>query len=103
MPTSFLIRRQENAKVCKVQGVTLNCSNKHLVNFDVTSNTILKPSGQHVTVTVHTDKKIKHKRGGFEGSTINIIKENEKKMYRVCFTKGRSLSDNSSVPFGYIN
>jgi hypothetical protein len=89
--------------VCDVREITLNYSVKYLVKFDVISNMILNPRGPHDTVTLHTDKKINRKRGGFEGSPINIITEPEDKIYRVCFTKCRRLSDNSSVPFGYIN
>jgi hypothetical protein len=54
--------------VCKVGGITLNYSAKHLVNFDVISNMILNPREAQDTVTVHTDKKIKRKGVDLKGA-----------------------------------
>jgi G:T-mismatch repair DNA endonuclease (very short patch repair protein) len=89
--------------VCKVRGITLNYDAKHLVNFDVIKDMILKPGPPPPPVVmVHTAKKIKRKRDK-NGGPIHIITEPEDKMYRVCFTKRRRLNDNSSVPLGYIN
>jgi hypothetical protein len=39
------------------------------------------------SVTVHTEKKIKRKRGG-NGGHIHIVTEHEDNMYRVFFTSG---------------
>jgi hypothetical protein len=89
--------------VCKNRDITLNFSAKYLVNFDVINNMILNPREAHDTVNVHTDKKIKRKKGRFEGSPINIITEPEDKMYRMCYTKRLRLIENSLGPFGYIN
>ena len=52
-------------------------------------------------VTVHTDKKIKRKRG--KDGRVQILSEAEDKIYRVSFFKRRRLHDNNSVPFVYIN
>jgi hypothetical protein len=70
--------------------------------LDVIKKKILKPKTIPDTVTVHMEKKIKRKRDRY-GGRIHIVREPEDKMYRVSFTKLRSLADNSSVPFGYIN
>jgi hypothetical protein len=51
------------------------------------------------TVTVHTERQIKHKR--CEGG-VRIITETADNIYRVSFLKRRRLADNRSVPFGYI-
>jgi hypothetical protein len=55
------------------------------------------------TITVHTARKIKRKRGRDVDGNIKIISEPEDKIYRVSFFKRRRLDDNSSVPLGYIN
>ena len=88
--------------VCKVRGITLNYSASQLVNFDVIRDMILKtgiPTPD--VVTVHTDKKIKCKRG--KDGRVQILSEAEDKIYRVSFFKRRRLHVNNSVPFGYIN
>ena len=55
------------------------------------------------TVTVHTARKIKRKRGKDGDGRIRNVTEPEDKIYRVLFLKRRLLQDNTSVPFGYIN
>jgi hypothetical protein len=52
----------EGKTICKVRGVTLNYNALQLVNFDKMKKMILKGNEQE-TITVHTDKKIKRKRG----------------------------------------
>lgn len=54
------------------------------------------------TVTIHTERKIKCKRGKDGDGRVNIISEAEDKTNRVSFFKRRRLTDNTSVPFGYI-
>jgi len=56
--------------------------------------------GETNTVTVHTQRKIKRKRGN--GAMVQIVTEPEDKTYRVSFFKRSRLHDNTSVPFGYI-
>jgi len=62
---------------------------------------ILKANGQD-TITVHTERKIEIKWGKDGDGRLIIISEPKYKTYRVSFLKIRRLSDNSSVPFGYI-
>jgi hypothetical protein len=57
---------------------------------------------EQATVTVHTAKKIKRKRGLNGEGRVQIVTESEDKVYRVSFLKRRRLHDNTSVPFGYI-
>jgi hypothetical protein len=90
----------EGKTVCKVRGITLNYSTSQLVNFHKIKEMILKGDEQE-TVTVHTQKKIRRKRGKGGDERINIITEPEDKLYRVSFLKRRRLNDNTSVPFGY--
>jgi hypothetical protein len=52
----------EGKTVCKVRGITLNYIASQLVNFDKIREMILKGDEQE-TITVHTEKKIKRKRG----------------------------------------
>jgi hypothetical protein len=52
----------EGKTVCKVRGITLNYNASQLVNFDTNKEMTLKGDKQE-TVTVHTEKKIKRKRG----------------------------------------
>jgi hypothetical protein len=89
----------ETKAVCKVRGITLNYSASHLVNFGVIQKMILETKTPPDTVTVHTEKKIKRKRGG-NGGSVHIVTEPEDKMYRVCFTKRQRLAENSSAPSG---
>jgi len=56
--------------------------------------------GETDTVTVHTERKMKRKRG--KGDRVQIVTEPEDKTYRMSFFKRRPLHDNTSVPFGYI-
>ena len=55
-----------------------------------------RPDG---VVTVHKDKKIKHKR---KEGRVQILLEAEDKIYRVSFFKRRRLHDNNSDQFGYL-
>jgi len=82
---------------CKVRGITLNYSASQLVNFESIRRMILK--GETDTGTVHTERKIKRKRGN---ARVQIVTEPEDKTYRVSFFKRRRLHENTSVPCGYI-
>ena len=55
--------------------------------------------GETDTVTVHTERKMKRKRGN--GGRVQIVTEPEDKAYRVSLFKRRRFH-NTSVPFGYI-
>jgi len=90
----------EEKTVCKVRGITLNYSASQLVNFESIRRMILRGvGGETDNVTVHTERKIKRKRG--KGGRVQIVTEPEDKTYRVYFFKRRRLRDNTSVPFGY--
>jgi hypothetical protein len=62
---------------------------------------ILKGNEQD-TIRVHTERKMKRKRGKDDDGRVIIITEPGDKTYRVSFFKRRRLNNNSSVPFGYI-
>jgi hypothetical protein len=79
--------------------MTLNYTASKLVNFDVIRFMILR-ADENEKITVHTEKKIKRKRAGI---LIDVITEAEDKMYRVSFINRRRLSNNTSVPLGYID
>jgi hypothetical protein len=87
--------------VCKVRGFTLNYSASQLLNFDSIKQMILNRNEQ-ASVTVHTAKKLKRKRGLNGEGRVLIVTESEDKVYRVSFLKRRRLHDNTSVTFGYI-
>ena len=90
----------EEKTLCKVRGITLKYSASQLVNFESIRHMILRGGGCETdTVTVHTERKIKRKRGN---GRVQIVREPEDKTYRVSFFKRRRLHDNTSVPFGYI-
>ena len=84
-----------------MSGITFNYNASHLVHFEKMKQMILRRDEKE-TITVHTASKIKRKRGKDGDGRVNIISEPEAKTYRISFFKGRSLDDNSSVPFGYI-
>ena len=50
-------------------------------------------------MTVHTDRKIKHKR---KEGIVQILSEADDKIYRDSVFKRRRLHYNNSVPFGYF-
>jgi hypothetical protein len=87
--------------ICKVRGITLNYSTSQLVNFERIKHMILKGNEQD-TITVHTERKIKRKRGKYDDGRVMITTQPEDKTYRVSFFKRRRLNDNTSVPFGSI-
>ena len=91
----------EEKTVCEVRGITLNYSASQLVNFESIKHMDLI-GDETDTVTVHTERKIKRKRGKNGNGRLQIVKEPEDKTYRVSFFKRRRLQDNTSVPFGYI-
>ena len=70
-----------------------------LVRFNVIRVMILNREPNRV-MTVHNEKKIKRKRR--VGGAVSIVTEPEDKIYWTSFLKRLSLSDNNSVPFGYI-
>ena len=77
----------------------MNYSASQLVNFESIRRMILRGvGGETDTVTVHTVREIKRKRGN---GRVQIVTEPEDKAYRVSFFKRRRLHDNTSVPFGY--
>jgi len=83
----------------KVRGIRLNYSASQLVNFESIRRMILTGvGGETDTVTVHTERKIKRKRGN--GGRVQIVTEPEDKTYRVWFFKRRRLHDNSPSPSG---
>ena len=77
--------------VCKVRGITLNYSASQLVYFETMKHMILKGNEEN-TVTVHTARKIKRKRGKDGDGRVNIISEQEDKTYRISFFKRRRLT-----------
>jgi len=87
--------------VCKVRGITLNYNASQLVNFERLKQMILRGT-ETDTVTVHTARKSKRKRGKVGDGRIQIVTKPEDKTYRVLLLKRRRLQDNTSVPFGYI-
>ena len=55
----------DSQTVCKVTGITLNYNASKLVNFEVIRDIILrgKKGDESYVVNVHTEKKIKRKKG----------------------------------------
>ena len=66
----------------------MNYSAPQLVNFESIRRMILRGVGgdKTNTVTVHTERKIKRKRGN--GGRVQIVTEAEDKTYRVSFLRG---------------
>ena len=70
--------------VCKVRGITLNYSASQIVNFERLKQMILRGT-ETDTVTVHTARKIKRKRGKNVDGRIQILTEPEDKIYMCRF------------------
>ena len=68
----------EKKAVSKLRGITLNYSAPWLVNFERIKHTILKDD-ETETVTVHTARKIKSKRGKDGNGRVQIVTEPEDK------------------------
>jgi len=68
------------------------------VNFETIRRMILNRDDAE-NVTVRSVKKIKRKR---DDEGVHVVTEPEEKIYRVSFLKRRRLSNNSSLPFGFI-
>ena len=64
--------------VCNVTGITLNYSASQLENFEKIKAMILGRDEKE-TITVHTERKIKRKRGNDSDGRVNIISEPEDK------------------------
>ena len=89
----------EEKTVCKVRGITLKYSASQLVNFESIRRMILiGVGGETDTVTVHTDRKIKRKRGN--GGRVQIVTEIEDKTYRVLFLRGDDYTTIRPSPSG---
>jgi len=67
------------------------------VNFEVIRDIILGTG--EPTVMVHTERKIKRKRMGGEG-TVSIITGPEDMLYRISYFKRQRLADNTSTCLG---
>ena len=66
-----------------MRGITFNYSASHLVNFESIRHMILRGvCGETHNVKVHTERKIKRKRGN---GRVQIVTEPEDKTYRVSF------------------
>jgi len=96
---TYISASGEIKSVCKVRGITLNYSASQLVNFEKIKDMILCKKDDE-SVIVRTENKIKRKK--IDGG-VHLISESEDKTYRVSFLKRRSLNNNTSIPFGYIN
>jgi hypothetical protein len=62
--------------VCKVRGFTMNYSSSQLVNLERIKHMILNVN-ETETVTVHTTRKIKRKRGKYGEGRLQIVTEPE--------------------------
>jgi len=84
--------------VCKVRGITLKYNASRLVNFESIRYMILRGvGGETYTATVHTERKIKRKRGN---GRVQIVTECEDKTYRVSFLKGDDYTTIRPSPSG---
>lgn len=83
----------------KVRDVTLNYSASQLVNFESIKEIKLQGG---CDIFVRTENKVKRKRAGKGEGVSAILTEPEDQTYGVSFLKHLRLSDNNSVPFGYI-
>ena len=93
--------KEAEKTVCKVKCITIKYNASQLVNFENIKEMISRGDKKE-TLTVHTQRKIKRKRGKGGDGRVNIISEPEDKTYRISFFNRRRLDDNSSIPFGYI-
>jgi len=78
--------------------MTLNYSPSQLVNFESIRRMILRGvGGETDTVTIHTERKMKRKRGN---GRVQIVTEAEDMTYRVSFLRGDDYTTIRPSPSG---
>ena len=94
-PKNYAYRtNREGTEVCKVRGFTLNYANSKLINFESIRELVL--SGEAKTIMVTNPSKICRRK-----RNQSIISQEERKDYRVVYTKRVIQPDLNTLPYGY--
>ena len=75
----------------------MNYSASQILNFESIRHMILRGGGETDTVTVHTERKIKRKRGI---GKVQIVTEPEDKTHRVSFLREDDYTTIHPSPWG---
>ncbi|CAB4000500.1 DNA polymerase [Paramuricea clavata] len=97
-PKNYCYRTNTNKVKTKIRGITLNCTAKQKVNFDVIRALVFLHAKCHVTGQVSVDIPFKITRNT---KSKNIETKRMKKDYRIVYNKRIIIDDYKTIPYGY--
>ena len=97
-PNNYSYRTNTDKVETKVRGITLNCTAKQKVNFDVIRSLVYLHAECNVTGQVSVDIPFKITRNT---KTKNIETKRMKKDYRIVYNKRVIVDDYRTLPYGY--
>ena len=97
-PKNYSYRTNTDKVETKVRGITLNCTAKQKVNFDVIRSLVYLHAECNVTGQVSVDIPFKITRNT---KTKNIETKRMKKDYRIVYNKRVIVDDYRTLPYGY--
>ena len=97
-PKNYSYRTNTDKVETKVRGITLNCTAKQKVNFDVIRSLVYLHAECNVTGQVRVDIPLKITRNT---KTKNIETKRMKKDYRIVYNKRVIVDDYRTIPYGY--
>ena len=97
-PKNYSYRTNTGKVETKVRGITLNCTARQKVNFDVIRALVYLHAQCHVTGHVTVDIPFKITRNS---KSKNIETKRMKKDYRIVYDKRVIVDDYKTLPYGY--
>ena len=97
-PKNYFYRTNANKVETKIRGITLNCTAKQKVNFDVIRALVFLHAKCHVTGQVSVDIPFKITRNT---KTKNIETKRMKKDYCIVYNKRIIIDEYKTIPYGY--
>ena len=94
-PKNYAYKTSSGEESCKVRGFTLNFTNSRLINFSVVKELVTRRV-DNLQVTTVTPSKIFR-----NAKTNSIYDQEEKKQYKVVYTKRVIQDDYHTLPYGY--
>ena len=94
-PKNYAYKTSSGVESCKVRGFTLNFTNSRLINFSAVKELVTRRV-DHLQVTTVNPSKICR-----NAKTNSIYNTEEKKQYKVVYTKRVIQDDYDTLPYGY--
>ena len=94
-PKNYAFRTTSMKEVCKVRGFSLNFHNSKMINFDVIKEMVVSKNYDASLTTYNPCKisRLARKR--------KLYNREERKKYRIVYTKRRLLDDMDTLPYGF--